>query len=245
MATFVLVPGGWCGGWAWKWVTPLLRQAGHQVYPITPTGLGERSHLAHPDLDLDTHVQDVINVIQYEDLNEIVLVGWSYGGLLITGVGDRIPQRIRQLVYLDVDARRLNRNESAVIEGDPWWQARKQLTDEQGNGWRVPIVMDSWEDPTDTSAYIPDATIRRWCMERVVPQPIKTFTQRLSLTNAPMTALPHRHIVCTQDKSEEDVAEMREVIKQRGGAYRELATHHLCLWVAPELVATALLDALE
>lgn len=138
MAIFVLVPGAWSGGWAWKWVTPLLRHAGHEVYPITLTWLGERSHLAHPDINLDTHIQDLINVIEYEDLNECVLVGWSYGGAIITGVADRIPERVRQLVYLD--ATRPNHNEAVADEADPWWQARKQLTNEQGNGWRVPIV---------------------------------------------------------------------------------------------------------
>ena len=243
MATFILVPSGWGGGWAWKWLTPLLRHAGHEVYSITLTGLGERSHLAHPDVDLDTHIQDVINVIEYEDLSGCVLVGWSYGGHVITGVADRIPERFRQLIYLD--ANRPNHNETVQDEADPWWQTRKQLTDEQGDGWRVPIVTDSWADPTAMSEYIPDATIRKWCIERVVPQPIKTFTQRISLTNARMLAVPHRHIVCTLGKSEEELASIREAIEQQGGAYHELASNHMCPWVAPELVATALQDALE
>jgi pimeloyl-ACP methyl ester carboxylesterase len=241
MASFVLVPGAWCGGWAWKWVTPLLRNAGHDVYPLTLTGLGERSHLAHADIDLDTHIQDVINVIEYEDLNDFVLVEWSYGGNVITGVANRIPERIAQLIYLD--ANRPKHNETLVDEVDPWWQARKQLTNEQGDGWRIPIVTDSWADPTDESGYIPDASIRNWCIERVVPQPIKTFTQPLSVTNPEMAAIPHRHIVCSQGRSEEELAATREAIAQQGGSYRELASHHLCLWVVPEVVATALLDS--
>jgi pimeloyl-ACP methyl ester carboxylesterase len=242
MATFILVPHGWGGGWTWKWLTPLLRHAGHEVFLITLTGLGERSHLAHRDVDLDTHIQDVINMIEYEDLSGFVLVGWSYGGHVITGVADRIPERVRQLIYLD--ANRPNHNETVMDEADPWWQARKQLTNEQGDGWRVPIVTDSWANPTALD-YIPDATMRTWCIERLVPQPIKTFTQPISLTNARMLAIPHRHIVCTQDKSAEELAETREAIKQQGGSYHELASIHACAWVAPELVATALQDALE
>lgn len=111
----------------------------------------------------------------------------------------------------------------------------------------IPVsITESWADPTDMSGYIPDATIRRWCIERVVPQPIKTLTQPLSLTNPRMPALPHRHIVCTQGRpTEEDLAVIREAIEQQGGSYRELASHHLCVWVAPGLVATALQEALE
>src|SRR5262245_35460676 len=145
MATFILVPGGWCGGWAWRWVTPHLSHAGHKTYPITLTGLGERRHLAHPEIDLNTHIQDVMNVIEYEDLNNCILVGWSYGGPVITGVADRLSARIQHLIYLD--APRPKDGEALADEADPWWQARKQLTVEQGDGWLVPCVTTSWQDP--------------------------------------------------------------------------------------------------
>src|SRR4030088_1762028 len=101
MANFVLVPGFWLGGWAWQRVAKPLRAAGHEVYPVTLTGLGERVHLASPQVDLDTHICDVVNVIEYEDLHEVVLVGHSGGGSVVTGVSDRIPERLSQLVYLD------------------------------------------------------------------------------------------------------------------------------------------------
>lgn len=101
MATFVLIPGGWCGGWVWKYVTPPLRRAGHEVYPVTLTGMGERAHLTHKDVDLDTHIQDVVSVLVYEELTDVWLVGWSFGGMVIAGVADRVPERLAQLVYLD------------------------------------------------------------------------------------------------------------------------------------------------
>src|SRR5881409_3342030 len=101
MATFVLVHGGFHGGWCWKRVTPLLRAAGHEVYTPTLTGLGERAHLLTRDVGLATHVQDVINVLTYEELTDLLLVGHSYGGMVITGVAERLPARVRQLVYLD------------------------------------------------------------------------------------------------------------------------------------------------
>src|SRR5579862_6453256 len=101
MATFVLVHGAWHGGWCWRKLTPLLRAAGHEVFAPTLTGLGERAHLATPEVGLSFHVQDVVNVLVYEDLHEVVLVGHSYGGMVITGVTGQAPERLAQLVYLD------------------------------------------------------------------------------------------------------------------------------------------------
>jgi pimeloyl-ACP methyl ester carboxylesterase len=96
---FVLVHGAWHGGWCWRQVRPLLK--GHEVFTPSLTGLGERSHLARPDVDLDTHIADVVSLLEMEDLRDVVLVGHSYGGMVITGAADRAHQRIRRLVYLD------------------------------------------------------------------------------------------------------------------------------------------------
>src|SRR5262245_30634428 len=101
MATYVLVHGGGHGGWCWQRLSPLLRAAGHEVYAPTLTGLGERAHLLTPDVDLDTHITDVTAVLEYEDLDDVILVGHSYGCMVITGVADRALDRVGQLVYLD------------------------------------------------------------------------------------------------------------------------------------------------
>ena len=101
MATFVLVHGAWHGGWCWKRVRPLLESRGHLVFTPTLTGLGERSHLLARETGLETHIADVVNVIRWEELSEVVLCGHSYGGMVISGVADRVPDRIRSLVYLD------------------------------------------------------------------------------------------------------------------------------------------------
>src|SRR4051812_8081549 len=101
MATFVLVHGAWHGGWCWRKLTPLLRAAEHAVYTPTLTGLGERAHLGGPDVGLATHVRDVVTVLWYEDLSGVVLVGHSYGGMVIGGVADQVPERLAHLVYLD------------------------------------------------------------------------------------------------------------------------------------------------
>ncbi len=101
MANFVLVQGAWIGGWYWRSIAQALRKLGHEAYAPTLTGLGERIHLMSPSINLDTHIADVINVIKCEELSDIVLVGHSYGGMVITGVADALPDRIGSLVYLD------------------------------------------------------------------------------------------------------------------------------------------------
>src|SRR6185437_12915683 len=101
MATYVLVHGGHHGGWCYKKVARLLRSAGHEVYSPTLTGLGERRHLLGPKVDLETHIADVVGVLEFEDLHDVILVGHSYGGMVITGVADRALERIKELVYLD------------------------------------------------------------------------------------------------------------------------------------------------
>ena len=100
-AIFVLVHPAWLGGWCWRKVTPLLRDRGHDVYTPTLTGLGERAHLANPEISLATHIEDVVNVLEFEDLHRVILVGNRSGGKVITGVADRVPTRLAQVVYLD------------------------------------------------------------------------------------------------------------------------------------------------
>ncbi|MFZ0513905.1 MAG: alpha/beta fold hydrolase, partial [Candidatus Nitrosopolaris sp.] len=117
MATFVLVHGSCHGGWCWKRVTPLLSKDSHEVYTPTLTGLGERSHSVSRDIGLDTHIRDIIQVLEYENLNEVTLVGHSYGGLVIGGVAEKIPERIRRLVYLDAYIPQDNKSAFDIIPG--------------------------------------------------------------------------------------------------------------------------------
>lgn len=101
MTDFVQVHGAWVGGWAWRANAQALRKAGHETYTPTMTGLGERIHLMSPRINLDTHITDIVNVIKHEELSDVVLVGHSYGGMVITGVADALPDKITSLVYLD------------------------------------------------------------------------------------------------------------------------------------------------
>lgn len=200
MATFVLVPGMWLGGWAWRDVAETLRAAGHRVYPVTLTGLGERVHLAGPQVDLDTHIADVVNVLRYEDLREVVLAGHSYAGTVIAAVADRSPERIARLVY--VDTWPLPDGVAHIEANSPEdRQAQERRVATQGEGWRLP--MPPWEelDRGNDLRGLGEAE-RRMMRERAVDQPFGTMTQPVRLTNPAREALPKTAIWCSMSAEE-------------------------------------------
>jgi pimeloyl-ACP methyl ester carboxylesterase len=185
MAKFLICHGAWSAAWAWKKIRPLLRAAGHDVFTPTYTGLGERAHLASPTVDLDLHIQDVLAVIEYEDLDDFILVGHSYGGMVATGVADRVPERLRQLVYLD-----------AFVPGDG--QSLNDLRDADATS--APAVTDGWlvhpnPPPPDT----PAADLA-WTSRLRRHQPIRTFTQKLRLRNG-VPSMPRTYIYCAREAS--------------------------------------------
>jgi pimeloyl-ACP methyl ester carboxylesterase len=134
--TYVLVPGFWVGAWVWRPVTTALRARGHEVYPMTLTGLAEREHLATPEVDLETHITDVVNLLRYEDLHDVVLVGHSYGGVVVTAVADRMPDRVAQLAY--VDSGPLPDGVANADFAGPDERARQEALVASGDGWRLP-----------------------------------------------------------------------------------------------------------
>lgn len=136
MATFVIVHGWWSGGWIFQPIARQLRASGHEVFTPTVTGVGERVHLAKPEVDLETHVQDIVNVLEYEDLHDVVLVGYSYGGMIVTVVADRLPERISRLVYLDAF---VPRDGESLADLMPELTEQMEATArEVGDGWKVP-----------------------------------------------------------------------------------------------------------
>lgn len=140
MSKFVLVPGAWLGAWVWKKVTPLLEEKGHEVYPVTLTGEGERVHLAGPEVGMETAIQDVQHVIQYNELDEFVLVGHSFAGKVVAAVADRIPHQVKLLLYLD--AFRPDPVETPQGGFDP----QKEFGPAKPGAWGVPLtekVLDS------------------------------------------------------------------------------------------------------
>src|SRR3712207_4441059 len=134
----VLVAGACLGGWAWRDVASGLRVRGHAVYPATLTGLGERVHLARPEPDVETHIADVVNLLDFEDLDDAVLVGHSYAGVVVTGVADRRPERLGALVYLDTSP--LPDGVAIADLLPPEGRERQQRdVDDGGEGWRWPV----------------------------------------------------------------------------------------------------------
>ena len=179
MTTYVLVGGAWLGGWCWQRVARRLRDNGHDVYPLTLTGLGERVHLASPEVDLETHITDVVNLIEYEGLRDVVLLGHSYAGLVVTGAADRIPERISELVYLDTGPLP---DGTVLIETFPP-EVRERIeeqVEELGEGWKWP--MPSWEELANFGSLEGvDEDHLRLLYSRATPQPFGTYTRPLRL----------------------------------------------------------------
>ncbi len=243
MATFVLVPGFWLGGWAWREVAEPLRAAGHTVYPVTLTGLGERVHLAGPHVDLDTHIADVVNLLRYEQLQAVVLVGHSYAGTVIAGVADQVPERIARLIFVDTWPLP---NGVAHIEANSPESRRQQeqWVAEQGDGWRLP--MPSWEelDQGNDLRGLGEAE-RRLMRERAVDQPFGALQQPVRLQNPLREALPKTAIWTSMT-----VAEVQEMIAAYpamcssltapGWQFIELPTGHWPMFSRPRDLADLL-----
>jgi pimeloyl-ACP methyl ester carboxylesterase len=172
MTDFVLIHGAWHGGWCWTRVARLLRGAGHEVYTPTLTGLGERVHLASADVNLDTHIDDVLGVLESEELDDVVLCGHSYGGMVITGVVERAAKRVDTLVYLDAFVPEDGQSVFQLMGPERAGAIREQAS-RTGDGWRV--------DPIPAEVFqVGDAGDAAWVDRRCVPQPIATFGQPIA-----------------------------------------------------------------
>jgi pimeloyl-ACP methyl ester carboxylesterase len=182
--TFLVCHGAWSAGWAWKKIHPLMNGAGHRLVTPTYTGLGERAHLAHPGIDLEAHIADMLNVIKYEDLRDIVLIGHSYGGMVATGVADRARDKVRQLIYVDAF---VPADGQSLLDLNEVARSAMRNAARNGDGWRVPPN----PTPPDTSPEDVD-----WLSTRRVHMPIKCFEQKLTLS-APL-ALPRSYIYATR-----------------------------------------------
>ena len=227
--TFLVCHGAWSAGWAWKKMHPLMQAAGHRLVTPTYTGLGERAHLANPSIDLETHIEDVLNVIKYEDISDIVLIGHSYGGMVATGVADRARDRIKQLIYLDAfvpdDGQSLLDLNQSAREG-MMERARS------GDGWRIP--------PNPTPPDTPQADLE-WLTARRVDMPIKCFEMPLKLRHGELT-LPRSYIYATRITPADTFGRFAARAKSEPGwRYHEIDASHSPNVTAPEAL-TALLQ---
>jgi pimeloyl-ACP methyl ester carboxylesterase len=227
MATYVIIHGGWDGGWAWRGVARELQSAGHEVFTVTLTGSGERAHLASPEIGLDTHILDVVNILRYECLSDVVLVASSYGGMVATGAAEQEPERIRQLIYLDAfvpqDGQRLNDLSSPMLTA-----FFEDLAEKQGDGWRIPNI---------------------WPGERRTAFQIKCSRQPLEVNN-PKAAMIKRTFVHFTAKADDDpmkpiFAAIAERVRTEGYDYHEAPFDHYPCLDHPKEIAQLLLNLIK
>ena len=242
MATYILVPGAWLGGWAWRDVTARLRAGGHDVYPITLTGLGERVHLARPEVDLETHITDVVNTVQWNDLDNVILARHSYAGTVITGVADRIPDRIQQLVYVDSAPLPDGMAMTDLYPPDALAELR-QSVDQTGEGWRWPFP--GFEELAKNASVAGLGEPERALIAaKAVAQPWATYTRPLRLQQADAgDAVLYRRVAIACDDMRGLIAAGVPQIAAMAAPpwhYLELETGHWPMFSAPDALADML-----
>lgn len=235
MATYVLVHGGGHGGWCYQKVKHRLEAAGHEVFAPSLTGLAERAHLLSPDIDLDTHITDVVELLRFWDLRDVVLVGHSYGGMVITGIADRAADRVGKLVYLDAANPRngqslvdvagpvieVTRPMGAVVDG-----VELVLLPGEGAGAFYGVT-----DPDDLA----------WMDARLTGHPWRCFEQKLVLTNeVALSAIPQFHIVCESTLATRDRTLMADA--REAGRLWSIDTGHDLMITEPDFVTNALIE---
>ncbi|WP_207540625.1 alpha/beta fold hydrolase [Sabulicella rubraurantiaca] len=231
--TFVLLHGAWHGGWCWRDVAEVLRAGGHRVFTPTQTGLGERKHLMSREITLDTFVADVVNVLEAEELEDVILVGHSFGGLGISGAADRVPQRIRHLVYLDSLILEGGQSPFGILPAEVVAQ-RRQLVQEQGQGIFIP--------PPPPSAFgIPDGHPNAaWVRRRLTPHPVGTYESPLNLRNPVGNGRPATYIIAAEPIYGPLEVTRRWVRNRPGWTVQEIRTGHDTMVTAPEETARML-----
>ena len=237
MTNFVLVHGAWHGGWCWTRVAPLLRLAGHEVFAPTLTGLGERAHLASADVNLETHIADILGVLESEELDDIVLCGHSYGGMVITGVAQRAAERVGTLVFLDAF---VPENGQSVLQlmGTKRTQSIRNQASRTGDGWRI--------DPMPAEVFqVRDASDAAWIDRRCVPQPIATFGQPIESASAIATVRRRIYIRADNDRVTAYAHCAEHAKSAPDWSYHEISAGHDVMVDAPEALAEVLLAAVS
>jgi pimeloyl-ACP methyl ester carboxylesterase len=234
-ATFVLVHGAFHGGWCWQRVRTCLNAKGYSVYTPTLTGQGERQHLATPEIGLETHIEDVAALIDFEGLEQVVLVGHSYGGVVVTGVAARMPSRISHLVYLDAIVP--EPGDSSISLMDPsFGPVIREAASKNDPPWLIPVF--------DIGRYgVTDSADLTWLESRLTPQPVKPISDPLPATAAEeLDAIPRTFIYCAQNRgAASHFGQFAEAYRHRPGwTYAELPTGHDAMITMPEEVAALL-----
>ena len=230
MSSFVLVHGAWHGGWCWKRVRTALQAQGHEVFTPTLTGVADRSHLLSRAVNLETHIQDVVNLIRWEELTDIVLCGHSYGGCVVSGVADRMPDRIRALVYLDAFVIEDGENQMQHLTEALSRQFREGVRE----GWKVP--------PVPAAAFKVNVADREWVDRQCTVQPIGTMEQPLRLTGGIEQIEDVRFILAT-DWPGSPFPPFYERAKTKGWQTRTVPCGHDVMLDLPEELTSLLVEA--
>jgi len=228
MTTFVLVHGSSGGGWCWQRLAPILERGGHRVYRPTLTGTGERSHLLSPSVDLSTHITDVERLLFYEDIHDAVLVGHSYSGMVITGVAQRVPERLSRLIYLDAYVPEPGESRWDLLPPEVVGIERSNVDPHGGTGPKPPVALFVPDDPP----------LAAWIDARLTPHPAGSYRQ--PLPTDPLPPVPGAFIECTEGQSR--FASSAARASARGWPVLRLARRHFSILTHPEEVAALLLQ---
>ncbi|MFE3828415.1 alpha/beta hydrolase [Streptomyces sp. NPDC059092] len=238
MSTYLLVHGAWHSGECWERVVPSLESAGHRVFAPSLTGYGDKAHLAGRETGLYTHVDDIVGLITGEDLTEVVLVGHSYAGLVISSVANQVPDRIARLVHLDA---MVPEDGESAADVQPMTRTLIDLALRSESGWRIPPPP---EMPPPSGLFgVTDPADIAWLRTMLSDQPVRCLQQPVRLDNPAMNAIPRAHIHCTVGVPEGIVRRPVPAIQPNGTPAQvwELATGHDCMITVPAELADLLL----
>jgi pimeloyl-ACP methyl ester carboxylesterase len=229
--TYVLVHGAWHGGWCWSKVAAILRSRGHSVFTPTQTGLGERSHLLSKSITLDVFVEDIANVLRWEDLKDVVLVGHSFGGSAISGVADRMRDRVRQLVYLDAVTLGNGQSPFSMLPKEIV-EVRTKAAQESSGGLSLPV-------PKAAAFGVTDQQQTAWVESHLTPHPLATYTSPLRLANKVGNDVPATYIVCVEPIYG-PLQSSRDWVRAAGWKTVEIRCGHDAMVIAPDRLADML-----
>jgi len=213
-------------------VTPLLRAAGHDVFTLTLSGVGDRAHLAGPSITLDTHIRDVVGLLEAEELCDVVLLGHSYGGMVITGVADRAVERLRHLVYLDAF---IPEDGQALIDIAAPARRAAMVAHGEAHGYLESLPLDLLG--------VPDPDDRAWVARRVTTQPYGTFSEKLRLRGVDTTHLGRTYVYCSNPPTGSFTGYLERVRNDPKWRAHELKTGHDCMVTEPAATARIILEA--
>ena len=232
MSAYVLVPGAWLGGWVWKKVTPMLQEKGHKVHPVTLTGMGERVHLASRDVGIETAIQDVLNVIKFNELNDFVLVGHSFAGKVVAAVADREPEKVKMILYLDAlrPEKNIRTPQGTEREFPPWFGQFKS------GDWAIPLT----EEILDNIGEDVQGSDREWLLSKATPWPMKYSSEPVTLSKN-FDSIRNAYIFCTGGGDPVD-----EIVSGKwgelDGPYKLIESGHYPMITKPDELVQDMID---